>query len=352
MKTSLLNIIILLLIIPSILTAQQATTNAQPNSSIDEQRFISIGGINQWVTIKGERSKPAILFLHGGPGSPMSPYSESLFKDWNDFIIIQWDQRGTGKTFGSSAPEGLTPAYLKSNPLSLEQMTSDGIQVSEYLTRFLGKKKIILFGTSWGSALGVKMAVKRPDLFYAYIGHSQIVNPSDDLPLYNRVYQMAQRNNDKQSLVILDTIGKPPYNKARNAGMLLRVVKKYERTNSKPAPAAWFAEAPDYANVKDQQNRNDGDDYSFVHYMGDKGLGIQPIRSSINLIKDNLEFKIPVFFIQGEEDLLTPQETTLNYFNKISSPEKKYSLLPDTAHGFNEAVVETLYKICKAVKIQ
>ena len=137
-----------------------------------EEKFILINGVNQWVTIKGESSKSIILFLHGGPGSPISPYSYNLYKEWEkDFIIVQWDQRGTGKTFGLNAPKELTAEYLKLNPLTIEQMASDGIKLSEYLIKHLGKEKIILFGTSWGSALGVKMATKRPDLYYAYVGH-------------------------------------------------------------------------------------------------------------------------------------------------------------------------------------
>ncbi|MFM9952373.1 MAG: alpha/beta fold hydrolase [Saprospiraceae bacterium] len=156
-------------------------------STILEEKFILINGIEQWVTIKGESSKPMILFLHGGPGSPISPYSDNLYKDLEkDFIIVQWDQRGTGKTFGRYAPEELTPEYFKTNPLTLDLMTNDGIELSEYLLKHLGKQKIILFGTSWGSALGVKIASKRPDLFYAYVGHSQIVNPSIDIEFYNK----------------------------------------------------------------------------------------------------------------------------------------------------------------------
>ena len=72
--------------------------------------------------------------------------------------------------------------------------------------------------------------------------------------------------------------------------------------------------------------------------------------ATINLMKDNADFKIPVYLIQGSEDLLTPKETTKEYFNKIKAPEKKYYLLPNTAHGFNLSVLETQYKICKAVK--
>ena len=318
---------------------------------IHEQKFILINGIEQWVTIKGERTKPVILFLHGGPGSPMSPYSDSLFKDWErDFIIVQWDQRGTGKTYGKNAPEELTPEYLKSNLLTVEQMTSDGIQLSEYLIKSLGKSKIILFGTSWGSVLGIKMATKRPELFYAYIGHSQIVNPSNDLTLYDRVYQMAQKTNDTESLEMLNTLGKPPYSSAKDIGKLSRVVKKYERLNSIPAPPFWFIESPDYANARDNQHRADGDDYSFINYMGDKGIGLQSMRSTIDLINDNLEIKIPIYLIQGEEDLLTPKERTKEYFDKLKAPQKKYFLLPKTAHGFNLSVLETLYKICSSTQ--
>ncbi len=130
--------------------------DATLKSKISEEKFVLINGIEQWVTIKGDRSKPIILFIHGGPGSPISPYSDNLYKDWEkDFIIVQWDQRGTGKTFGRHAPEELTPDYLKSNPLTLDMMIHDGIELSEYLLKHVGKQKIILFGTSWGSALGV-----------------------------------------------------------------------------------------------------------------------------------------------------------------------------------------------------
>ena len=320
-------------------------------NQIFEEGFILINGIDQWVTIRGERSKPVILFLHGGPGSPISPYSETLYKEWEkDFIIVQWDQRGTGKTFGHNAPEELTPEYLKSNPLTVEQMLSDGIELSKHIIKHLGKRKIILFGTSWGSVLGVKMATKRPDLFYAYVAHSQIVNPSNDLPLYNKVYQMAKDKNDKDALEILNSIGKPPYDKARNVGLLFRIVKKYEKENSTPAPDAWFVLSPNYDNAKNNKDRNDGDDYSFVNYVGDNRLGVQSMRASINIMKDNSTLKIPIYLIQGNEDLLTPKTSTKDYFNNLKAPKKEYYLLPNTAHGFNLSVLETQYKIFKGIK--
>ena len=104
--------------------------------------------------------------------------------------------------------------------------------------------------------------------------------------------------------------------------------------------------SPEYDNEKDSQHRFDGDDYSFVNYMGYKRFGIKPM-NTINLLKDGLDFKIPVYLIQGEEDILTPKEITKEYFDKIRAPKKEFILLSKTAHGFNQSVVEMQYKIMK-----
>jgi pimeloyl-ACP methyl ester carboxylesterase len=329
----------------------QTSNDSIVKNRVSEDQFVLINGIEQWVTIKGESSKPVILFIHGGPGSPISPYSDYLYKDLSkDFIIVQWDQRGTGKTYGRTAPVELTTEFLQANPLTLEQMTDDGVAVAEYLLKHLKKQKIILFGTSWGSALGVKIATKRPDIFYAYVGHSQIVNPTINAVFYDKIYKIAEGKNDKEALEILNSIGKPPYDRAKKTGQLFRVLKKYERANSVPAPTAWFVEAPAYNNPKDNQNREEGDDYSFVNYTGDSKLGVQSMSATIDLMKDNLEFKIPVYLIQGNEDLMTSKEASKAYFDRIKAPEKKYYLLPNTAHGFNESVLETQCKIFKSIK--
>lgn len=338
--------IFLLLGSPAIGKSQSLTLT---NHRIAEERFIKINGIEQWITIKGDSTKPVILFLHGGPGSPLSPYTDAIYGDWEkDFVLVQWDQRGAGKTYGRNAPAELSPAFLRSNPLTVDQMTTDGIELTEYLIKYLKKQKLILFGTSWGSIPGVKMAARRPDLYYAYVGHSQVVKPSDNLAYaYEKVYKMAQKENDTQSIAILDSIGKPPYDMAKNSGRLFRIIKKYERKNSLAAPASWMELSTGYDNEIDKRHREDGDDYSFVNYVGDKRLGIKPMMSTINLLDDGVDLKIPVYLIQGEEDILTPKEITEVYFKKINAPSKKFILLANTAHGFNVSVVETQYKIMK-----
>lgn len=319
-------------------------------NSIDEEAFVTIGGIEQYITIKGlDSSKPVILFLHGGPGSPLSPYSNSLFQDWEkNFVLVQWDQRGTGKTFGKYAPEELDPAFLEANPLTVEQMSSDGIELAEYLIEKLDKQKIILLGTSWGTVLGVKMAFERPDLFHAYIGHSQVVNPSEDfINIHRKMEQLVLEANDKESAEILEQLGSPPYDSARNTGQFIRLIKKYERKNSEPSPESWNEISSEYDTTADNRNRAEGDDYSFLHYVGDKKFGIKPMISGINLAKEYYNFRIPVYLVQGKEDILTPTASTKAYFDKIVAPDKDYFVVTNAAHGFNSAVINTLLAVLK-----
>ena len=306
------------------------------------------------MTIKGDDStKPVVLFIHGGPGSTMSPYGDEVYGYWKkDFILVNWDQRGAGRTFGRNAPANVTEDYWVKNPLTLEQMTGDGIGVVEYLLKHLGKKKIILIGTSWGSALGARMALKRPDLFYAYIGHSQIVNATEGLKhAYNEVLGMAKSANDQGSVDKLVSFGSPPYEDARTEGQLMRIIKKYERDHSTPAPTSWWKLASEYDNETDARYREDGDDYSFINYAGYKKLGIRPMEPGINFMKDGLRFKIPVYFIQGEVDILTSKELSKAWFIKLKAPKKEYILVPGAAHGHNKSIIDAQYYIAKKINV-
>jgi hypothetical protein len=63
---------------------------------VDEKGFVLIGGIEQWVRIKGGScANPIVLLVHGGPGNPTTPWADNVYKAWEkNFTIVQWDQRG------------------------------------------------------------------------------------------------------------------------------------------------------------------------------------------------------------------------------------------------------------------
>ena len=103
-------------------------------SGIDEGSYVTIGGIEQWITIRGEdHSNPVLLFLHGGPGDVTNPWSFLFFAPWEKyFTIVQWDQRGAGRTLRKTGPT------VKST-MSVDRMTKDGIEVAEYLRNISGR---------------------------------------------------------------------------------------------------------------------------------------------------------------------------------------------------------------------
>src|SRR4029450_655614 len=74
-----------------------------PNG-IDEAKYVEVGGIRQWITIRGEdRNNPVLLFLHGGPGDATNPWGYAGFRSWlKAFTVVQWDQRGAGRTLGKN----------------------------------------------------------------------------------------------------------------------------------------------------------------------------------------------------------------------------------------------------------
>jgi hypothetical protein len=84
--------------------AARALAIRTPNG-IDEARYVRIGGIDQWVQIRGQdRRNPIILCLNGGPGASWVPLT-LWFVAWEkDFTVVQWDQRGEGKTLETTGP--------------------------------------------------------------------------------------------------------------------------------------------------------------------------------------------------------------------------------------------------------
>jgi pimeloyl-ACP methyl ester carboxylesterase len=153
------------------------TRVTSPNG-IDEAKFIKVNGAEEWITIRGDNiENPVILFLHGGPSEANSPFVEFYTPFEKDFIFVQWDQPGAGKSYiraGSHQPK-----------LTIESMAADGIAVAEYVKNELRKPKIILIGQDWGGVLAVRMIEQRPDLFAAFVGTGQIVGmPGTQEALY------------------------------------------------------------------------------------------------------------------------------------------------------------------------
>lgn len=146
-----------------------------PNG-VQETFEVTLGGARQVVNVRGaDRANPILLFIHGGPGAVEMPIAWSFQRPWEDvFTVVQWDQRGAGRSYLLEDPVKLAPT------LTFERYRDDAIELIEQLRKRYGKRKIVLLGHSWGSSVGLAVAAKRPDLLHAYVGMGQAIDWKDN----------------------------------------------------------------------------------------------------------------------------------------------------------------------------
>jgi pimeloyl-ACP methyl ester carboxylesterase len=297
--------------------------------------FVRVGGIEQWITIKGQDSdNPIVLYLHGGPGNVMSPFAVVAFKSWRrDLTLVMWDQRGAGRTYGKTGPS-IEPT------LTIDRLTQDGIEIAEYLTSHLHQKRIILVGASWGSILGVHMAKIRPDLFCAYVGTAQDVNVQGNLNVaYPRLLAQAHEKADQQAISELQEIGEPPWDSLQKMLTYIRWARTYE---AKAAPVLGYGPSPEYSSVHDQANYRGGETLSVWRFL-EPNLSGELMH--VDLPALGTDFAIPVFFVQGEYDLRTLPDLAKGYLDRITAPQKQFFLVPNTAHEPSSASWDTLLNV-------
>jgi proline iminopeptidase len=173
---------------------------------IERLQTVKIGGIDQWVSVRGrDRRNPVLFVIHGGPGYMEMPMNWWSFRDEEEyFTVVQWDQRGAGKTWILNDPKTVAPT------MTLKQSVADAEEMVEWLRGQLGKKKIFLLGHSAGTYAGLQIAQRHPDWLYAYIGVGQMADmPESERRGWKFAMAAARRAGNTQAILELESIA--PY---------------------------------------------------------------------------------------------------------------------------------------------
>jgi pimeloyl-ACP methyl ester carboxylesterase len=292
-------------------------------NGIDEGMYVKIGGIEQWVQIRGQdRNNPVLLCLHGGPGGTWIPLTERFIPWEKQFTVVQWDQRGAGKTLE-------TTGASVADTMLVDRMAQDGIEVAEYLRNHLHKEKIILLGHSWGSILGVHIVKQRPELFYAYVGTGQAGNmPRSFQMSYAYILERARAANDKEAVKELESIGPPPYDGMDKVLVHFKWHGKYQTESDRAAlssPVGSLTDPPPNFSLWDEFNRARG-------FMVIPTWRVYQEMLSTDLPSLGPDFQIPVYFFQGAEDELTVTSLAQEYFEKINAPHKEWVAFEGGGH--------------------
>ena len=285
--------------------------------AIDEGRFVELGGMEQRITIRGDRvDRPILLVVHGGPGDVQSPLTQEFAPYEREFVVVQWDQRGSGRTFGR---------HRESTPnLTFDQLAQDGIELSEYLSeRF--ETPIVLFGHSQGTIITTFMAQRRPELFFCYLGTGQVTSSTESIEWqFDFLVKSAGESGDEEVLAHLEQIGEPDPTDARQYFGYAQYLGRYFHESD----ANWLSGLRDRIVARtsevDLEMIADGTRFSARALLQD--------RMSVDLRRDAILFELPYFVVQGCNDISTPTPLVEDYFAKIAAPVKEMVIIEDAGH--------------------
>jgi pimeloyl-ACP methyl ester carboxylesterase len=175
-----------------------------PNGIV-EQRYVKLGGIDQWIQLRGEdRANPVLLVLHGGPGWPNAVFTLPL-RPWEQhFTIVQWDHRGAGKTLRRTGKAG-------SGPMTFDQRVDDAVELIDFLRAHLGVDKVIVLAESMGTLTGLPLARRRPDLVQALVVTDLYVNmAANEARKWQLTLERLRAGGNAKGIAALERIGDDP----------------------------------------------------------------------------------------------------------------------------------------------
>lgn len=289
--------------------------------AIAEQRRVVLGGWDQYVLIRGrDRTAPILLFVHGGPGSSEMPllrvYNVALE---NTFVVVNWDQRGAGKSYSAR----LDPATL-----TLDRLTRDLDELVDLLRAEFRHERILLVCHSWGTELGLEYVSRHAEKVAAYVGVGQVTNETRS-DVLGSAWALAQATarGDQTAIRALREIGAPPYSIA-NVERQRKYISRYGGAFHEPrsllnlvltalkAPeAAW----PDV-----------------IAFTRGTSLSMKALWPTVLAFDAPTAFPrlhVPVFFLLGRHDRQVSSTLAAEYFERLEAPDKELIWFENSAHA-------------------
>ncbi|MCL4871565.1 MAG: alpha/beta hydrolase [Anaerolineae bacterium] len=285
-----------------------------------------IGGIDQWLNVRGQdQTNPFILFIHGGPAAPLIPGIWQFQRPIEEyFTIVNWDQRGAGKSYSEVDPNSINDS------IHIWHYVEDAIEVTEHIRHRYHQSKVILMGHSWGTIVGMNAALKRPDLFHAYVGIGQIINTRENERIsFNYGLEQAKAHNNAAAIQELDAIAPYPGDEPITRERII-IARKwaqfYGGLSAYRETSGYYFKAPLLSPDYEDQDRD----------AIDKGN----LFTLEKILPEFLEvdfshiysFPIPVVMFMGCHDYTTPSAPTAAWLNQVNAPYKQGIWFERSAH--------------------
>lgn len=295
-----------------------------PENSIAELKELELNGRKQWISLRGwDQNKPVLLFLAGGPGgTQMAAVRHELSELEKHFVVVNWDQPGSGKSYYAEKTENITAqTYIQ-----------DGHALTEYLKKRFSQKKIYLVGESWGSALGIFLIDKYPESYHALIGTAQMVDFAQTERMdYKKAMEIAQSKGDTDLIERLTANGMPPYygkDVTWKSAVYLNYLSAYMAGDPQ-------IQNPGYNTFKDIGSSEYGllDKINFVRGIISTYNHVYQQLYTIDMRTDYTRLEVPVYFFLGRHDVNAPTVLAEEYERMLDAPDKGIIWFEHSGHS-------------------
>lgn len=305
--------------------ARQASTapilgpDGQPlPGSVAELATLTIGGEEQAVLIRGRSTDSSVLlYLAGGPGGTDIGAMRGDVGLEEEFVVATWDQRGVGKSYSALNPV---------DEMTVDQLVSDTIELTNYLRARFDEEKIYVVGNSWGSALGVMAIGRHPELYHAFVGVGQMVSMREtDVMFWEDSLRWAEETANTSLAGQLTANGPPPY---ENILAYEPAVSHEHDWNAYPGldvsnemPSILFV--PEYTWME----RFNG----FRSFL-DTFAVMYPQLQDLDFRVDVSELEVPVYIVLGQHEARGRATLANEWFNMLDAPTKEKVVFQGAGH--------------------
>ena len=292
--------------------------------ALDTLDAVSLGDTEQWIRIRShDPDRPLLLILYGGPGLPVLPRVHDLGVRAGleaHYTVVYWEQRGTGKSY--------TPS-LSAADMTIDRFVDDVCALTDLLRSRFDRDTIGLFGTSWGTLLGLKALARRPEAFWVFVGSGLLTNPLEsDRRSYEFTLNEAKRREQEAAIEELEAIGPPPFTPKTALGQR-KWLGEFGGIRHNEMPPGPFGRLWELATTSAYTW---GD---FWQIASDPFFALNHLLDELyetDLTDDVSRVEVPVHVLQGRHDQLTPASVVEPYVEALEAPSKEWTWFEQSAH--------------------
>ncbi len=307
--------------------------------SVTELTQVTLGGHEQSIQIRGASpNKPVLLYLSGGPGQSDLAFTRVLLDALaQDFLVVGWDQRGTGTSYPALDPATLT----------LQGAVDDTVELTNYLRDRFDEQKIYLLGESWGTTLGVLAAQQHPELYHAVLSSGQMVSQREtDQRIYADLLAYAERTGDTALATTLREYGQPPYQDLWAYPVIMAHYDElageydppqaYQDLGSESGVGFYGVMGSEYAPI---------DKVNVLRGLIDTFAIMYPQLQEIDFRRDVPRLEVPIYLFEGTHELEARSSLAREWVGLLDAPEKQMFTFDNAGHSVAFEQYEEVHRI-------